>query len=99
MKLEMINSSTNKIENWKLIAQQKKNFRVCFEVNDFNPLELLSNNSWGLCILSNGYQTSFIKDINFNDLSIITNSNSKYYLGVPTDEKYITILKQFLNKE
>lgn len=98
MKGELINSSTNKIENWKIAAQQKNNGRVSFELNDINSLNMLSKDIWGLCILSNGYQTSFIKNINFEKLYIITRSDSKYYLGKPLDLKYIEILKIFLSK-
>lgn len=99
MSSQLVNSVTNKIEKWKLVAQQKYNGRLNFKLNDKETINFLSPDIWGICILSNNYQTSCIDTIDLANLSIITMSGSKYNLGEPIENKYLELLQDFFSKK
>lgn len=96
----IINSNTGKIENWRIYVKNKHN-GICVKlISEFQDMILNNKDVWFLVINNHEFKTSNIKSINLNDLSIITQSGSKYYLGESDNNNFnIEFLKQYFNNQ
>lgn len=92
-----VNSKNGKIEDWKLYTKNKYN-GLAFDipVDKITEIGFITRDCYYLRIMTEEMITSNITEFNFDDLSIITQSGSRYYLGQPMDNKYLEFLKQFL---
>lgn len=96
----IINSKTGKIENWRIYVKNKHNGTCVKLISEFQDMILNNKDVWFLVINNREYTTSIITSINFNDLSIITHSGSKYYLGESNDKNFnIEFLKKYFNNQ
>lgn len=91
-----VNSKNVKIEDWKLYTKNKYN-GVAFDIpiDKISEIDFVTRDYYYLRIMTEEITTSNITEFNFDDLSIITQSGSRYYLGQPINIKYLEFLKQF----
>lgn len=92
----VVNSKNGKIEDWKLYTKNKYN-GVAFDIpiDKISEIDFVTRDCYYLRIMTEEITTSNITEFNFDDLSIMTQSGSRYYLGQPINIKYLEFLKQF----
>lgn len=93
----VIDKDTGKVEGWFLRCQNIFN-NVYFDIEE-KPKELPQNfrSNWFVKLRAEDFVTSNIIYFDISQRYVITNSNSKYYLGEPKNRSLWDVLNLRLN--
>ena len=96
----IVDSETGKIENWSIKLRNKFNhvsFKLEYSVLNGKELDtsIFSPDNWKIRIINDGFQTNYIKEVNLDEMFVITQSDSNYKLGKTDNNNNIEFLKEF----